>query len=218
MTARTLGALHRAHLDGLRAHPPVIDAQGLRLGDTYIMFRAEAELMSRHAEQLIGGRPGADVLEVGLGLGVFAEQLAAFAPGSYHVVEPHPGIVDVVAPRVRSAMACPVTVSQQPWQLLDLPPGSLDAIMYDTWPPDGYADQDFAAFVEHVALPALRPCGRLSFFHSGTEMSPARAEVLDHFFARWATIPYQLPADQVPTAWSKPTNHFLVPVAEKGAR
>jgi hypothetical protein len=218
MIAVGLDDTHVRHLDGLSALPPSIDGQGLRLGDTYVMFFAEARLMAEHARLLTGDRPGARVLEVGLGLGVFAEQLAAFHPGDYAAVEPHAGVADLVAPRVRASLSCPVTVLVQPWQTLDLAAGSVDAIMYDTWPPAGHADEDFATFVEYVALPALRPGGRFSFFHCGTSVPAARAAVLDRHFPGWSAVDYRLPADEVPTAWTKPSNDFVVPVAQKGAR
>lgn len=216
--APLLDEIHLHHLHQLRCRPAAIDQDGLRLGDTYVMFFAESELMAEHAYRLIGDRPGADVLEVGLGLGVFAQQLAPLRPASYTAVEPHPAVVDLVAPRITAQLPCPVSVVVDPWQVLDLAPGSVDAIMYDTWPPDGHADADFAAFVEHVALPALRPSGRFSFFHSGIELSEARARVLDEHFPGWTTTRFTVPPGQLPAGWTKPTGDFLVPLAQKGHR
>jgi spermidine synthase len=182
------------------------------------MFHAEAGLMAEHAHRLVGGRPGADVLEVGLGLGVFAEQLVGLRPATYTGVEPHPGVVDLVAPRLQAWLRCPVTVLAQPWQSLDIAPASVDAVMYDTWPPDGLADTDFAEFVGRVAVPALRPGGRFSFFHHGSELPPARMRVLDQYFPGWTATRYTLPEQRLPAAWTKPTGDFLVPVAQKGQR
>jgi spermidine synthase len=207
---------HVHHLEQLRSRIPVIDRQGLRLDDTYVMFFAEAGLMAEHARRLVADQAAPGVLEVGLGLGVFAEQLGAHRIGSYRAVEPHPGVVELVAPRVRSALRCEVTFQAEPWQSVALPPASLDAIMYDTWPPDGHADADFARFVEHVALPALRPGGRFSFFHSGTRLSAARTYVLDRHFPDWQAAPYRIPPADLPAAWSKPSADFLVPIAVKG--
>jgi spermidine synthase len=212
-----LDDVHVRHLDELRARPAVIDDEGLRLGDTYVMFHAEGALMAEHARRLVGDRPSADVLEVGLGLGVFAAQLHAFGPRSYVGVEPHHSVADLVTPKVRAALSCPVHVLVEPWQSLTITPDSVDAIMYDTWPPEGHADADFAAFVANVAIPALRPGGRFSFFHSGTALPAARAAVLDQHFSSWSATGYILPPDRTPTAWTKPTRDFLIPVAEKGA-
>ena len=216
MTTMALDEVHIRHLEELRALPAEIDSTGLRLGGTYVMFFAENDLMAEHACRLVADRSAARVLEVGLGLGVFAEQLATHHPGSYLAVEPHPGVVELVAPRVSAAMPCPVTVLVQPWQALDLPPASIDAIMYDTWPPEGHADADFAAFIEQVALPALRPGGRFSFFHSGAELPLTRARVLDRNFLKWSAAPFRLPQTKLPAAWTKPSADFLVPIAVKG--
>jgi spermidine synthase len=211
-----LDDVHVRHLEQLRSRTPAIDRQGLRLGDTYVMFFAEAELMAEHARRLVADHAEPQVLEVGLGLGVFAEQLGAHRIGSYRAVEPHPGVVELVAPRVRSALRCEVTFEAQPWQSVALPPASVDAIMYDTWPPDGHADADFARFVEHVAVPALRPGGRFSFFHSGRHLPAARTYVLDKHFPGWQAAPYRIPPAHLPAAWSKPSADFLVPIAMKG--
>ncbi|WP_433724583.1 class I SAM-dependent methyltransferase [Actinoplanes sp. CA-051413] len=180
------------------------------------MFFAESGLMAEHARHLIADRASARVLEVGLGLGVFAEQLAPYQPGAYVAVEPHAGVVRLVAPRIRSALRCEVAVLVQPWQSLELPASSVDAIMYDTWPPEGHADADFTRFVERVAAPMLRPGGRFSFFHSGTRLPEARARTLDQHFPGWVAHPHRLPPDALPAAWAKPTADFLVPIAVKG--
>jgi spermidine synthase len=211
----TLSTVHRHHLATLRSLPAVVDVEGLRLGDRYVMFFAEAALMGRHAAVLLEGVTRADVLDVGLGLGVFAEQAAHMGIGSYTAVEPHPVVAKLVAERVLTSLSCRVTVIPQPWQLASLPPSAYDAIMLDTWPPDGHADDDFAAFVAQVAIPSLRPGGRFSFFHSGNELAPARAAVLDRLFVRWHTDRYTMPAAQTPPHWTKPTRNFLVPIAYK---
>lgn len=64
----TLSQVHHHHLAELRSLPAVLDSEGLRIGDQYVMFFAEAELMREHATHLLAGSPQADVLEVGLGL------------------------------------------------------------------------------------------------------------------------------------------------------
>ncbi|MEV0431281.1 methyltransferase domain-containing protein [Micromonospora sp. NPDC050495] len=214
----TLDEVHLRHLRELCARRVMIDDEGLRLGDTYVMFFAESALMAEHAAALLGGQHEAHVLEIGLGLGVFAQQIAPLRPARYTAVEPHPAVVDLVAPRVREHLPCPVVVVVEPWQVLDLEPESIDAIMYDTWPPDGQADADFASFVERVAIRVLRPGGRFSFFHSGTQLPKSRADVLDRFFADWSVMKVTIPANRLPSGWTKPTGDFLVPCARKGVQ
>jgi SAM-dependent methyltransferase len=221
MTTSTprLGEAHRRHLDRLRSLPVAVDEEGLRLGDQYVMFFAEAELMGRHARRLLAGRARADVLDVGLGLGVFAGQLARAAPPgtvtSYTAVEPHPAVAAAARTRVLDSMPFPHTVLVQPWQLTAVAPASLDAIMFDTWPPDGHADADFARFVAEVAAVALRPGGRFSFFASGPDLPAARTAALDRWFSSWTAERYDLPDGRVPRHWTKPTRTFLVPVATR---
>lgn len=212
----TLSEVHHRHLTELRHLPAVVDAQGLRIGGQYVMFFAEAELMRRHATHLLAGVDRPDVLEVGLGLGVFAEQLLSLGVGSYTAIEPHEGVVWLAQGRVLRAFGSRATVIARPWQLAELPAQAYDAIMYDTWPPDGYADTDFALFVEQVAIQCLRPGGRLSFFHSGQRLTDARREVLDRHFAEWSTVSYTMPEHLTPNSWTKPSRDFLIPIATKG--
>jgi spermidine synthase len=213
----TLSETHRRHITALRESPAVADEEGLRLGAQFVMFFAEADLMREHAVRLTSGLTGAHVLEIGLGLAVFAEQLAALNVASYTAIEPHPGVIQVARQRVLDRLPFPVTVIPEPWQVASVPAGAFDAIMYDTWPPDGHADSDFADFVQGVALPALRPGGRFSFFHSGTALNVARSAVLDQHFASWTVDRYEMPAGAVPLHWAKPTRQFLIPIAVKGA-
>lgn len=151
-----------------------------------------------------------------MGLDVFAEQLATRPVASYTAVEPHDGIVRLTGPRIRSFFGDRATVLTSPWQTLDLPANGFDAIMYDTWPPDGLANADFAQFVEQVAIRCLRPGGRFSFFNSGSRLDPYRQRILGERFAAWQAHPYTLPLEQRPQHWTKPTVEFLVPVASKG--
>jgi spermidine synthase len=211
----TLSADHRRHLAALGGLPAIIDEEGLRIGTQYTMFFAEADLMHQHAEHLLKGTSDADVLEVGLGLGVFGEQAARLGVGSYTAIEAHPGVARLAKRRILAAFAGRATLITEAWQLVALPTGAFDAIMYDTWPPDGHADADFAYFVEHVAIPYLRPGGRFSFFHSGNQLSHTRQAILSEHFAAVDAHPYTMPAEQTPPHWTKPSRNFVVPIATK---
>ncbi|GIH03249.1 hypothetical protein Rhe02_13160 [Rhizocola hellebori] len=211
-----LDEVHRRHVEGLRSLNAAVTPEGLVLGAQYVMFFAEAELMRLHAELLVDGVHKPDVLEVGLGLGVFAEQLAGLGVGSYIAVEPHPQVANITRYRVLNRYPAHVRLIAEPWQLTSFPADSLDAIMYDTWPPDGHADSDFAVFVETVAKRCLRPGGRFSFFSSGPELSEVRRQILERHFAEVRTWPYTLAANKIPPSWTKPTADFVVPIATKG--
>ncbi|MDQ7903498.1 class I SAM-dependent methyltransferase [Phytohabitans sp. ZYX-F-186] len=217
MRAAFLSPVHRRHIATLRSSPAAIDEEGLRIGGQYVMFFAEAKLMRQHALRLVAGVAKPEVLEVGLGLGVFAAQLASMSVGSYTAIEPHEDLAHLAERRVLHELG-KATVITEPWQVTNLPADAYDAIMYDTWPPDGHADSDFAAFVEHVAVPCLRPGGRFSFFHSGSAINDSRRQVLDRHFAGWTAHPYTMPAEQTPVHWTKPTRDFLIPIAVKGGK
>lgn len=216
MTTKTLSEVHQRHIAALRDQPAVVDSEGLRIGSQYVMFFAEAELMREHVTRLTEGFARPNVLEVGLGLGVFATQLSKREIGSYTAIEPHPGVALMARTRVIDTLDAPARVYIDPWQLVTLPTGVFDAIMYDTWPPDGHADSDFTEFVVDVAVRCLRPGGRFSFFHSGTSIGPARRNVLDRYFAQWTAYPRAMPAEQTPHHWTKPSREFLIPIATKG--
>ncbi|GAB2814277.1 hypothetical protein GCM10022221_10140 [Actinocorallia aurea] len=204
---------HHAHIKHLRSLDVRVDDEGMLLGGTYVMFFAEADLMGLHADALLSGVRDADVLEVGLGLGIFAEQMAKHRPASYTAIEPHPEVAAMTWQRALQGVAARVAVLRRPWQLTECAPSAYDAIMYDTWPPDGHADADFASFVEHVAVQALRPGGRFSFFSSGPRLAPERERVLDRFFTSWSQTSYEMSSRLVPRGWTKPTAQFVVPVA-----
>jgi spermidine synthase len=210
-----LDDLHRRHIDRLRTLPATIDTYGLRLGDQYTMFFAEAGLMLQHATALTAGHTGLDVLEVGLGLGVFAEAVTRLGIRSYTAVEPHPEVAKLARYRVLDQLTIPVCVHEEPWQLVELPTASFDAIMLDTWPPNGAADDDFAAFVAEVAVPSLRPGGRFSFFHAGRDLNRDRLAVLQRHFRDVQLWHHQIPAEDLPATWTKPTGDFVVPIAIK---
>jgi spermidine synthase len=203
---------HREHWRWLCTQPVTVNAQGMRLGDTYTMFFAEADLMARHAAALIAGRSGVDVLEIGLGLGFFAQQLPPDRVASYTAVEVHPGVAAHTGHRVLDHLPFPWELVTAAWQYAGLEGGRWDVIMFDTWPPPGRADADFTRFTR-LAARLLRPGGHFGFFASGTTLAPARADALDAHFTTWHAEPYRMPAHLVPEGWTKPTTDFLITTA-----
>lgn len=192
---------HRAHFDWLCSLPAMWSEQGLMLGSQYVMFEAEAGLMTRHAEIMLQGHDSAEVLDVGAGLGVFARAALELGASSYTGIEPHPE----VAVKIRSMLAKfgnTHRVLHGIWQDLLGELGQYDSIMYDTWPPDGYADRDIALFFDAVCQNHLRKSGTFSFFCSG-EPSALRLELLRSKFRHVVVEPYHL--TQLPPSWTKPT-------------
>ena len=211
-----LDALHARHIANLRRMTVSIDEVGMLLGGRYIMFFAEVGLMSRHARLVTEGICSPDVLEIGLGLGIFAEQLSREDLGSYTVVEPSREVISKTWDRVVAALGVPTELREEAWQSARFEPETYDSIMYDTVPPEGQADRDFGIFVEEVALRVLRPGGRLTFFSPGKQVSPARADILNAAFDSWTADSYSIPPEVVPPGWTLGTRDFRVPVAVKG--
>ena len=203
---------HVAHLRDLCARLATWDADGLRLGEQYVMFHAESALMRRHAELLTAdGR--CDVLEIGGGLGVFALQVLGLGIRSYTAVEPHPSVAARLRTLVADSAGAAVTrVLQAPWQSMVDSFEPCDAIMYDTWPPHGMEDRDFELFVRRVGVPCLRPAGRFSFFASG-DPSERRLRCLHQNFASVHVEHFDL--GSMPKSWTKPTNVCTVCVCER---
>ena len=144
---------------------------GTRILDTEseaVMMAWEGPLMERHADVLCG-RGGRDVLNVGFGLGMVDRAIQARAPQTHTIVEAHP---EVHRKMLADGWATKpgVRVLFGRWQdVLGAeagPPGSpptprYDAIFFDTY---GEYYDDMRDF--HALLPRLlRPGGTYSFFN-----------------------------------------------------
>jgi len=130
-----------------------------------IMMGWEAPLMERHAAAL-APEPGADVLNVGFGLGLVDGCLQSRGPRTHAIIEAHSDVQAEL--RARGWHERPgVTVHLGKWQDVvgSLPDGSFDAIFWDTWK-ETYID--ILGFFAHLPR-LLKPGGRFSFFNG---MSP----------------------------------------------
>ena len=191
------------------------DAAGLRVGDTHVMFRAEAELMQRHARALL--RTGAKrLLEVGFGLGLFAQAAQDIGIESHTIIELHPAVASQ-ARDWRQTLRHPegVAIVEGSWhKAAETLAGPFDAVMYDASPPRDLVDADFHYFVTKCCRNHLAPMGTFSFFHPGKRPKPSRVSALRNVFdeVRWQE--YELP--EYPDQWSKSDGSFLVPLATKG--
>ncbi|MDP4500505.1 class I SAM-dependent methyltransferase [Nonomuraea turcica] len=180
----------------------------MRFDDEHVMFFAEQELMARHAAALIPAPGAGDVLEIGFGLGVCALEINLRAPRTYLCVELHP-VVARMAGHILRAFGHPCEVIQGPWQTSLPARRTFDAVMVDSFPPPGWADEDFLVFVEQAVPEILRPGGRFSFFCCGDELNPVRRAALDRTFSQVSVSPHTI-GGTMPTAWSLPSNQFLV--------
>lgn len=120
-----------------------------------VMMDWEHPMMKRHAELIC--TPGADVLEIGFGMGISASYIQAIGPRTHTIVECHPQVL----PRLRAwARERPsVIVVEGDWFEQRHSLGKYDGIFYDT-----YADVHAWVFFENYWR-LLKPGGRMTFYN-----------------------------------------------------
>jgi len=186
-----------------------IDNEGLKVGDRYCIFFAERMLMQKHARQLLAESNNLDVLEIGFGLGLFAEEASAIGVKSHTIVELHPEIAN----RARvwgSTTPNPdsIEIINLPWQLMMGSHRKFDAIMLDANSPNGFLNSDFENFIDQFCPRHLRPGGLLTFFNNGTFVTPEKEGVLARSFTPCQRSIHKL--QSVPVHWQQPSDEFLV--------
>lgn len=165
----------------------------VRVGDSPIMYAWERPLMEAYAAALC--RPDRDLLEIGFGMGLFAEAAAQRGVRSHTIVEPHPEILT----RARAfADRDPdrVRLIGDYWQRCQLELGSYDAIFYDSWSPDETLLDDLAAFFTLAAVRLLREDGALAFWVPGATLGEAMQVVA---LARFDSLSLTTVRDLEPT-------------------
>ena len=156
---------HHEHMLALCSSPAVFDAAGLAIAGCRIATYDTRELMRAHAGHLLAGRSGLDVLEIGFGLGMFAEEMLQRPIGSYTVVEPHRELAArATALCTRAPTSIRTNVLALPWQLALDRFEQYDVIMYDGISPDGYLDHDFRGLLKTLCHAHLRRGGRFSCY------------------------------------------------------
>lgn len=195
----------------------IINEEGLKIGDDYLMFFAERELMRKHAELLIGNNKEKDLLEIGYGLGVFSEEALTLGVKSYTIIEIHPELIER-AKKWRQTLSNPdkVKIINHPWQLSLSILGKYDAIMYDSCPPPGWDNMDFKHLIEILCKYHLKDGGLFSYFNIGLSVDSEREKMLENNFRRTAELQYEMKV--IPPNWSLSTDQFLVAVYKKLAK
>jgi protein arginine N-methyltransferase 2 len=211
---RVYAKVHREFLAELRRMECTVDPIGLRTGSKYVMYFGERGLMRRHAELLLDGNREKDVLEVGYGLGIFAQEALGLEVKSHTILEVHPALVEM-AMQWREGLEDPgrVKIIHSSWQESFALLGSYDAIMYDGSSPPGYGDYDFKFFVEVFCVSKLRSGGLFSFWSPGSSLHPRRERLLHAQFQTVDKHPFRM--EPVPAAWARETSDFTVAVARK---
>ena len=151
----------------------------VKVGDSPIMYAWERPLMEAYAAHLC--RPDVDLLEIGFGMGIFAEAAARRGVRSHTIVEPHPQIL----PRAHAFAGDggdAVRVLGDYWQRCQDQLGTYDAIFYDSYSPADTRLDDLRAFFALAAARLLRPDGLLAFWVPGSTLGePIQAAALASF-------------------------------------
>jgi len=211
---RVYAKVHREFMAGLCQMECTVDQSGLRIGSKYVMYFGERELMRRHAELLLESNREKEVLEVGYGLGIFAQEALGLGAKSHTIIEVHPALVEM-AMKWREGLDDPgrVKIINSSWQESFGLLGSYDAIMYDGSSPPGYGNYDFKSFVEVFCVSKLRSGGLFSFWSHGNALNPCRERLLNAQFQTVDKHPFRM--EPVPAAWGRETSDFTVAVARK---
>jgi guanidinoacetate N-methyltransferase len=149
----------------------------LEIGGQPIMYGWERPLMEAFATELAG--PETAILEIGFGMGVFAEAVQRRGAKSHTIVEPHP---EVLALAQAFAGRNPCVICAGYWQEVVERLGVFDAIFYDSFSPPETLAQDLAAFFEVASSRLLTPEGKLGFWVPGQTLPESvQREVLSRF-------------------------------------
>lgn len=149
---------------------------GLYIGSIRIMTYDQKEIMNKYAESLAKERSNLKVLEVGYGLGEFADAIEKYDVKKHLIVECHPKICDLA--RQRFADNNSVEVFQGFWQNY-VPLEKFDSIFYDTTVLDEDAVDSLISFLKWAQL-YLSDGGRISFWYCGTKID---RRLMDYFEA-----------------------------------
>lgn len=146
--------------------PASLNDEELTIGGWQVMQSWELPLMRVMAEAVTEG--GGDVLEVGFGMGICANEIARCGCRSYAVIEAHPDIAEL-ARRWGEQQPFPVTVHEGLWQEAVPALGRrYDGIVFDTFPlaPEERSRNHFP-FIP-LAPSLLNPGGVLTLYSDET--------------------------------------------------
>ena len=199
--------VHNKHFSEFISRKMTIAHGVMKVGDEPVMFAAEQEAMQRYAHHLFEHGSG-HVLEIGFGLGVFAEAAHQYFPTTYTAIEVHPEIAEYASQRLSDFQSHSPNVITKPWQLALPGLGKFDIVMCDSCPPPGYSDFDFENLVSLLALKHLNKGGRFSFFWCGETMSEKRDKIIHSHFSR---VTYdKVSMSKPPKGWVKDSCSFII--------
>ncbi len=188
----------------------------LRIGDWQVMRRWETPLMKVLAREASAHH--GDILEVGFGMGISADEIISNGCRSYTVIEAHPKVADL-ARKWADRQATRVQIIEAYWQ--DVVPNldaSYDGVLFDTYPMSRRErHKNHFAFIP-VAPGLLRDGGLLTLYSDETiDFRRQHLKLLLTHFDEVKLIKVtglRPPSDC--EYWR--SNLMVIPVARKGSR
>lgn len=143
-----------------------LDSVELSVGGWQVMQAWERPLMARLAREVT--RNAGDILEIGFGMGISANEIAACGCDSYTVIEAHPRIADMARDWCER-QPFPASVIEGFWQ--DAIEGigqQFDGILFDTYPLSAMErGQNHFEFIPHAPA-LLKDSGILTLYSDET--------------------------------------------------
>jgi len=203
---------HRVHWERLKDSIVTVRDGCLFFDDSPVMFESEFQILEKYASLLLASKKNARVLDVGFGMGIFASTLNSFNISGYVGIELNT-LACQRGKKVLSGMnfCNDAMLLNASWQEVVLNIGEFDAILYDTWPPNGYEDNDFRMFVECCKHGLLKENGRFGYVSIGAEFSMYRVKILLEQFK--SVHIEQIKLFEKPNHWHHATTCFHIIVA-----
>lgn len=179
--APLVGALHDAS--------PTLDDTELVIAQQEVMQSWETPLMHKMASKI--ATPGANILEIGFGMGISATEMLRLGATSYTVIEANPEVAERARTWAANYPNLRVTVMEGRWQdQCALLTGSYDGIFFDTYPESEKDWYDNAlrksCYAENffdTARRLLKPEGTFTYYTGETDHLGRRHQrkLFEHF-------------------------------------
>nr|VFJ56024.1 MAG: hypothetical protein BECKFW1821B_GA0114236_102524 [Candidatus Kentron sp. FW] len=154
---------------GIRDLPVIDDTECLLIGNHQVMHRWQTPLMQRLARSIC--KTGGDILEIGFGLGIAAEEIQRHSVRSHTIIEAHPEVFRKLTTWAEAQEDRDVRPLHGAWRESIAGLGPFDGILFDPYPlsEDEYRkywldDITFAAHFFPFASELLRPGGRFTYY------------------------------------------------------
>jgi len=152
----------------------------MMVGKHAIMWQWESPLMEKYAN-ILASQNG-DLLEIGFGMGIFANCIQNYNIKSHTIIEPHPNIFSMAEKFKEKHIDKDIILINDFWQNAIDKLAQYDAIFFDSWSGEDELDNDVFTFFKIAANKLLKPNGKLAFWYYNSSLSVNyQIELLKYF-------------------------------------